>query len=195
MTSLEFSIRAGRREDAPVLAELVNDAGEGLPRYLWGKMADVGQDPWSIGQERAARESGSFSYLNATMITRDDLPVGALIGYEIPDHPEPISADMPAMFVPLQQLENMAAGTWYINVVAVVPRCRGIGLGSRLLDVAREKAVQLGKRGLSLIVSDANLGARRLYERLGYHEAGSRPMVKEDWAGEGRAWHLLVKTL
>jgi len=195
MTSLEFSIRAGRREDAPVLAELVNDAGEGLPHYLWGKMADDGQDPWSSGQERAARESGSFSYRNASMITRDDLPVGALIGYEIPDHPEPISADMPAMFVPLQQLENMAAGTWYINVVAVVPRCRGIGLGSRLLDVAREKAVQLGKRGLSLIVSDANLGARRLYERLGYHEAGSRPMVKEDWAGEGRAWHLLVKTL
>lgn len=28
--------------DAPILAELVNYAGEGLPLYLWGKMAEPG---------------------------------------------------------------------------------------------------------------------------------------------------------
>lgn len=39
MNAMDFSIRSGRREDAAVLAELVNYAGEGLPLYLWGKMA------------------------------------------------------------------------------------------------------------------------------------------------------------
>ena len=36
-------LRAARPDDAPALAELVNFAGEGLPLYLWGKMAEAGQ--------------------------------------------------------------------------------------------------------------------------------------------------------
>jgi hypothetical protein len=47
MNATDFSIRSGRREDAAVLAELVNYAGEGLPLYLWEKMAGAGGDAWS----------------------------------------------------------------------------------------------------------------------------------------------------
>ena len=39
--------------------------------------------------------------------------------------------------------------------------------------------------GLSIIVSDTNTGARRLYERSGYREAGKRGKVKEDWQHPG----------
>ncbi|HEX6094114.1 MAG TPA: hypothetical protein VFZ07_12215, partial [Dongiaceae bacterium] len=53
-------------EDAPILAELVNYAGEGLPLYLWGKMAAAGESAWDVGRRRAARDEGSFSYRNAT---------------------------------------------------------------------------------------------------------------------------------
>ena len=35
---------------------------------------------------------------------------------------------------------------------------------------------------MSVIVSDANVGARRLYERFGYQEAGRRLIVKEQWS-------------
>jgi ribosomal protein S18 acetylase RimI-like enzyme len=41
---------------------------------------------------------------------------------------------------------------------------------------------------LSLIVSDANMGARRLYERSGYREAARRKMVKQDWRHPGTEW-------
>jgi hypothetical protein len=47
--------------------------------------------------------------------------------------------------------------------------------------------------GLSVIVSDANSGARRLYERCGYGERAKRAMIKEDWVNEGRHWVLLTK--
>ena len=57
-----------RIDDAAVLAELVNYAGEGLPLYLWGKLASVGETAWDVGRLRAARETGSFSYRNATII-------------------------------------------------------------------------------------------------------------------------------
>ncbi|MEZ5852061.1 MAG: GNAT family N-acetyltransferase [Hyphomicrobiaceae bacterium] len=193
MTSQQFSIRPGRREDAPVLAELVNYAGEGLPLYLWGKLAGPGQDAWALGRERAGRETGGFSFRNATIIEQRGEPVGGLIGYEIPDNPEPVSPDMPAMFVPLQELENLAPGTWYVNVLAVLPASRGSGLGSRLLAVAEEMAANLGKRGLSIIVADGNRGAVRLYERHGYVEIARRPMVKEEWVNAGENWVLLVK--
>jgi ribosomal protein S18 acetylase RimI-like enzyme len=195
MIPLEPPFRRAAVEDAPVLAELVNYAGEGLPLYLWGKLAQPGETAWEVGRRRAARAEGSFSYRNAVMIEHEGACAGCLIGYAIPDEPEPVTADMPAMFVPLQALENLAPGTWYVNVLAVLPPFRGLGLGTRLLRLADAAARAFGKRRLSVIVADANTGARRLYERCGYRERAARPMVKEDWQNAGRAWILLTKDL
>jgi ribosomal protein S18 acetylase RimI-like enzyme len=188
-------LRPGTIEDATILAELINYAGEGLPLYLWGTMAEPGETAWQVGRRRAAREQGSFSYRNATIIDHEGECAGCLMGYEIPERPEPIGDDMPAMFVPMQELENLAPGTWYVNVLAVRPQFRGLGLGTRLLAFADETGRCLGKREMSIIVSNANRGARRLYERSGYREVASRPMVKENWQGEGRNWVLLTKSL
>ena len=47
--------------------------------------------------------------------------------------------------------------------------------------------------GLSIIVSDANSGARRLYERAGYQEIATRPMHKGGWENDGENWVLLIK--
>jgi ribosomal protein S18 acetylase RimI-like enzyme len=195
MIELPPPFRPAVIEDADVLAELVNYAGEGLPLYLWTTLAEPGEDAWDVGRRRAAREDGSFSYRNAVVIERAGQCAGALIGYEIPDAPEPIPQDMPAMFVPLQELENLAPGTWYVNVLAVRPRFRRAGLGTELLEMAQRTAEALDKRGLSVIVSDANTGARRLYERCGYRERAGRPMVKQAWENEGRHWVLLTKDL
>jgi ribosomal protein S18 acetylase RimI-like enzyme len=177
------------------LAELVNAAGEGMPYYLWTKMADPGEDPWDVGRDRARREQASFSYRNALIAEAGDQVVGSLIGYPLPDEPEPIDPEMPAMFVPLQELENLAARTWYVNVIAIYDGCRGQGYGSSLLAVADRIASDLGRKELSLIVSDANIGARRLYERCGYRLRAERRMEKEDWVSEGKNWLLLTKEL
>ena len=64
-----------------------------------------------------------------------------------------------------------------------------------MMALAEQLATEAGCRGMSLIVSDANTGARRLYERLGYVERGSKPMVKDDWRNPGQRWVLLVKPL
>jgi len=180
-------------DDAAVLAELVNYAGEGMPLYLWGQMAEPGEAAWDVGRRRAAREDGSFSYRNATIIEHDGQCAGCLIGYAIPDTPQPIPDHMPAMFVPLQELENLAPNTWYVNVLAVRPQFRQQGLGTRLLGLADKTARAVGTRGLSVVVSDANMEARRLYERCGYSKRATRRMVKENWQNEGQNWVLLTK--
>lgn len=193
MPQTSSPLRAATIQDASVLAELVNYAGEGLPLYLWGNLSEEGETAWDVGRARAARESGGFSYRNAIMIDHDDHPAGCLIGYDIPETAEPIDPDMPEMFRPLQELENLAPGTWYVNVLAVMPAFRNIGLGTLLLDHADETGREQGARGMSLIVSDANPNAQRLYERCGYVVQAERAMVKEGWVNDGQNWILMTK--
>ena len=193
MVTSSPSIRPATPQDSAALAELVNFAGEGLPLYVWAKIAKDGEDPWAVGRARAAREQGSFSYRNASVIEQDGAVAAALIGYALPDVPEAIGANMPAMFVPLQELENLAPGTWYVNVLASYPQWRKKGLGTALLAHAETLAEAAStKRGMSVIVADNNVGARRLYERMGYRERAKRPMVKESWQSSGAAWVLLA---
>jgi ribosomal protein S18 acetylase RimI-like enzyme len=187
-------IRNATRSDCTALSELINFAGEGLPLYLWQQTAAPGEDPWKIGRERAAREAGSFSYRNAVIAEVDGEVAGALIGYPVSAEPEVIDeTDTPPMFVPLLELENLAAGTWYVNAVAAFPDARGLGVGTKLMQWAENRASELGLRGVSLIVSDGNPGARKLYDRIGYEEVASRPMVKEQWRADGRNWVLMIK--
>jgi len=193
MPALSHAIRPATPDDAPTLADFVHFASEGLALRVWSKLAGPGGDAWAIGRERARRETGSFSYRNAFVLEADGAAAAGLIGYPLPDQPVAIGPDLPATFVPLQELENLAAGSWYVNVLAAYPEHRGQGLGTALLERARAIALKLGRPGLSIIVADANSGARRLYERCGYREVGRRPMLKEDWINAGTHWVLLTR--
>jgi ribosomal protein S18 acetylase RimI-like enzyme len=190
---LQPPLRPATPADAQALAELVAFASEGLAPYIWGRVAGPGGDPWAVGRERALRETGSFSYRNAVVLEREGRVAAALIGYPLARLPEPIADTMPPMFVPLQELENLAPGTWYVNVLAAYPEHRGQGCGTALLALADERAAVAGCDGLSIIVSDSNTGARRLYERCGYRERARRTKIKDGWQNPGAEWVLLTK--
>jgi ribosomal protein S18 acetylase RimI-like enzyme len=175
------------------MADLVHFASEGLALYLWTSVAPPGVDPWSIGRERAERETGGFSYRNTVVVQADGRVVAALIGYPLPDTPEPMPDDLPPIVAPLEELEGLAPGTWYVNVLASYPEHRGKGYGAALLGLAERLARAAGKRGMSIIVADTNTGARRLYERCGYREAARRAMVKAGWQHPGTDYVLLTK--
>ena len=194
MTTINPPYRNATPDDALAMAELVNIAGEGLPHYLWTTMAEPGESAWDVGQQRARRDSGGFSYRNAVLREDSGSVISALIGYPLPDEPEPVNYDeLPDMFVSLQQLEDLVPGTWYVNVLATYPDHRGKGYGAELLSIAEQLAVDTGRTGMSIIVSDANHGARRLYERSGYAERARRPMIKKSWENPGTNWVLLEK--
>jgi ribosomal protein S18 acetylase RimI-like enzyme len=189
------SIRRATPEDAGALAEFVEFASEGLALNLWTKIAGTGQDPWSIGRERVLTGAAGLSFQNAVLAELSEQPAAGLISYALPDTPEPISDTLPATLVPLHELTNRALGTWYVHVLAASPEYRGRGLGSALLTVADDLAASARKSGLSLIVSDTNSGARKLYERHGYSEVARCEMVKEQWSHPGTDWVLLRKRL
>ena len=189
---LDPPLRWARETDAAQLAELVNFAGEGLPLYVWTGLASEGQDPWDLGRMRQAEKAREGKIV---VVDYGDGAVAGLTGYEIGNEPEPIGEDFPALFRPLQELENLALQSWYVNVLASYPDYRGKGLGSRLLAVADDIGRSCGLSRMSVIVASNNTGARRLYERHGYDEVANLPCVKEDWDTDTERWVLLMKEL
>ena len=195
MSIIQPPFRRAKIHDAGTLAQFVEFASEGLAVYLWTKIAGGGPDPWHIGRERVASETGGLSYRNAVIAELAGQPISGLISYPLGDEAEHISDSLPAVLVPLHELMNLALDTWYIHAVAVSPEYRGKGQGLALLALAERLAGSGGKASMSLIVSDTNTGARRLYQRWGYREIAQRKMVKEQWQHPGVNWMLLGKHL
>jgi ribosomal protein S18 acetylase RimI-like enzyme len=69
----------------------------------------------------------------------------------------------------------------FIYSFRVRPEFRGAGLGTRLMAVAEADLLQRGFRQAYLHVAHDNLGALRLYKRLGYRRGAS---VSGDWSYE-----------
>jgi ribosomal protein S18 acetylase RimI-like enzyme len=184
------ALRPATRGDAADLARLVALASEGLSSYLWARMAEPGETPLDVGRRRAAREDGGFSWRNATLAELGGKVAGGIVAYRLGDAPAPLD-DLPPLFRPLQALENRAPGTHYVNVLATYPEFRRRGVGRRLLAEAERQAA--GASGLSLIVADRNLRARRLYEALGFRAVAAERMVKDGWTSESSAWVLMLK--
>lgn len=190
---VEIKHRPATRDDAAYLVDFAKMAGEGLPDRVWAEMAGPGETLRDVGLRRVSGDTGSFSWRNATISERDGRIAGGLIGYGLPEAPVEIGADFPAAFVPLQELENLAGGSWYVNILGVYPEFRGQGLGAAMLAQADAIAAETGSKGLSIIVFSANPGAERLYRRSGYTEAAHRRMSYPGWRHDGCDAILLVK--
>jgi len=188
-------IREARASDAEHLVRFINMAADDLPLHFWRKSVGAERDPWDYGRERAARETGNFSFRNAWLAEVDGAVAACLLGYPAEDEPGPIDPDTPAIFVPLLELEALAPGSWYLNVLATYDQYRGKGLGSALLAYAEDVAQRAGCKSISLIAEDTHLDALRLYSAKGYREVARRPVVKGDWLVDAKEWILLVKTV
>jgi ribosomal-protein-alanine N-acetyltransferase len=78
----------------------------------------------------------------------------------------------------------------YIQTICIDPARRGQGLGSRLVEVAEQRILEVSPN-IFMCVSSFNLDARRLYERLGYKVVGELT----DYIVRGHSEFLLRKTL
>lgn len=186
-------IRGAQASDADHLVRFINMAADDLPLHFWRRSVGPDGDAWAYGRERAARETGNFSYRNAWLAEINGNVAGCLLGYPAEAEPAPIDPDTPPIFVPLLQLEALAPGSWYLNVLATYDQFRGKGCGSALLAHAEDVARRAGHSSISLIAADTHQDALRLYRAKGYVEVARRPVVKEDWQVDATEWILFVK--
>jgi GNAT superfamily N-acetyltransferase len=93
--------------------------------------------------------------------------------------------------------------TAYFEDFIVIERQRGRGIGTAIMATAEAMARDRGLRRMTIGVGVENDGARRLYERLGYADAGLEAIedggrfrrwdgVVEEWT---ETWRFMVKTL
>jgi ribosomal protein S18 acetylase RimI-like enzyme len=77
----------------------------------------------------------------------------------------------------------------YIQTICIHPDHRGRGLGSRMVEFAEQRILR-EVPNVFMCVSSFNDGARRLYERMGYHIVGELT----DYLVSGHSEILLRKT-
>jgi len=170
-------IRKAAPSDAADLAKLIDIAGEGIPSWLWRQNNSLSQNPLDIGEERARRTSGCFSFANAHVFEHSTSVLGMVLSYPIDEVAEANPDDLPDPVAPFIELEKHSVGTWYVNALAVFAGHRGCGLGTQLLSAAEGKATASGYSRMSIQVYAQNTGAVRLYEQRGY-EVTARSKVR-----------------
>ena len=178
--STEPIIRPASPSDGRALAKLIDIAGEGIPSWLWTSMARPGQSALDVGEERAKRESGGFSYRHAQVAETSPDVAGMMLGYVIDEPSADDRAavrDLPEPIRPFIELEHQAIGTFYVNALAVFPGRRGAGIGTMLLHAAEEQAEGQCASTMSIMVYAQNTGAVGLYRRLGYRAVAARPVL------------------
>lgn len=193
---MKTTIRKAKVEDAPKLAELMNLAGEGIPAYLWERMADPGEGIMAFGARRVAGTESGFSYTNAHVAVCNGAIAGMLLGYRLPDPYETGPLDeIPAVVRSLVEMEALVPGSWYVNAVATDSAYRGQGVGRMLMEKAEQLAAESRATTMSLIVAEQNAAAHRLYEMLGYQVAARRPIVQFPNCPHTGDWILMTKAL
>jgi ribosomal protein S18 acetylase RimI-like enzyme len=163
---MNFSLRPARKSDCRRIAELYRISSDGVADYIWTKLASPGEDILEVGRRRYEREGTLFSYQNCKLVDRNGEILGMLVAFPMKVDPEYVETD--PVLVPYSLLEEDES--YYVCGMAIEAAHRDQGIGTQLLAEAERSARALGFSKLSLIVFEQNAGAKRLYERAGYHE-------------------------
>ena len=131
-----------------------------------------------FGKRRYAREEGAFSYKNCTFAELGGEVIGMLHAFPMEEEPEETDEPVDPVLQPYTRLE--VPGSYYVSAMAVFPEHRGKGLGTRMLEMAKEQARDRGCRRVSLLVFERNEGAVELYRRHSFGVVDRAPAVPHE---------------
>jgi ribosomal protein S18 acetylase RimI-like enzyme len=172
-------IRHATIDDAPHLAQFAISAHGGLNEALYGGLVP-GRTVESFLEPAFARTGTTAFYENHWIAEQDGQVAGGIQAFPYDDYANDISdPEIPQeRYAVLQPFDNLsAAGTYYVETLAVTPACRKTGAGSALLMMACGHAGERGFSEVSLHVFAQNACALALYEKLGFKMAGREPVV------------------
>jgi GNAT superfamily N-acetyltransferase len=159
-----LSVRSGGPDDLEVLLALFDEAVAWM--VARGQPEQWGSRPWSAQPQRVERVRG-LTRQELWIAEWDGEPVGALA----------LGPDAPAYVPPVREAET------YVHLLISSRRAAGLGVGSALLDLARERARDSGR---ALLRVDCWAGAQgRLvayYARNGFTPTDT--FTVGDWPGQ-----------
>ncbi len=172
----QIIIRPATPEDAEFLAQVVVMA---IRDDEMVKKNCGGDDYLKVLTEVCVAQGTQYSFQNALVAqTTEGEKVGAILGYD--------GARLHALrkgtwdiissytgFVP-EIADETEAGEFYLDSLAVMPTCRGCGMGEKLINAMCEMAFAQGHKNVGLIVDVENPKAEELYTRIGFSRVGER---------------------
>lgn len=170
-----ITLRPAIKSDCMTIAALYSISSDGVADYIWSTLAAPGEDILDVGRRRYEREDSVFSYNNCVVVEKDNKVIGMLVAFPMQTSDDSGDNDVDPVVAPYSKLE--CNNSYYICGMAVFPEHRGHGIGTQLLATAEQQAHAKGFDKLSLIVFKQNEGAKRLYERAGYHEIAREAVV------------------
>jgi ribosomal protein S18 acetylase RimI-like enzyme len=96
------------------------------------------------------------------------------------------------VLAPMIELDAGAAGTFYINDVAVFPAYRHAGIGRELIELAFAEAKKAGLSGVSLTTFEEDRRLVDYYRGFGFSVVASRPIVSHECIEFGSNLILMI---
>ncbi|MBN1333256.1 MAG: GNAT family N-acetyltransferase [Synergistales bacterium] len=159
------------KEDAPVMARLVEIASGGFIHFLFHDLIP-GSSPLKIVEHGLGSDEEPYTWRNAVVAESQGKVIGISLSY--PSSYHRITPGMEA-FIPAERLDHVrkyydarVEDSWLIESLALFPEYHNRGVGSRLIDLTRKRARERGYPSLSLLVYTDNVAAQRLYFRHGF---------------------------
>ena len=174
-----MKFRTGTADDATTLALIFDAAGRRIVSYFWSLYAAEGQSFFEFGRENIrTNDEGKSFHKNWQIAELDNKLLGAFFGFRVPDpYPEISYDEEPEWWIPFLELEEMAAGSWLLQAISVLPEYRGQGHASTLLARAEEEAKASGAKKITLQVEEINQIALKTYTSNGYAELARRELI------------------
>ena len=182
-----MEIRSATHTDCLAIAELSQMASDNMADHFWADSQLPGQSLEEVGAEAAKSENANFSYRNTRIACEHGEITGMLLAYRLPaaEDYDDDPLEFPEFVRPLILLEQLVAGSFYINMLATYPRFRGQGIASKLLAEVDKHAFAADGKLISILVFAINQGALRLYLRHDYKIVERLPMVASDYLPAG----------
>ncbi len=186
------TFRPARKDEGRLIAELFSIASDGVAEYIWTTYAEPGEDIFEFGAARYAEEDTPFSYKNAVFAELNGEVLGMLLTFPM-EESDVEESEIDPVLLPYTKLEQY--GSFYICAMAVFDEYRGMGIGTKFLEIAEQQAKERGLAQLSLLVFEQNEGAVRLYKRNDFYEIKREPMVPHELIHYTGDVLLMVKDL
>lgn len=165
---MEILYRIGEEKDCSKIAEGIELASGGIMEFLFHGLLDK-YTPSQVMANLLRKKTDNDSYENAIVAEHEGDVIGIVYSYPAKFHG--ISEETRSYFSSdkltylADFFNSRVENSWFLDSIFVNEKFRGEGVGSKLIELTKQKAKENGYHQLSLMVMADNSVARYTYER------------------------------
>jgi len=170
-----LSIRLARQDEGVEMSRFFRAASNGMSDYIASKFRDENETIEQFFEKFFADPEEDYGFTKTWMAELGGHVVGAMNGIPVGTSYDGGEYLDDPVLRPIWELEM--PNSWCMQILAVNPAARGLGIGTKLIKLAEREARGHGHSKLSLTVQEESSVAHRLYSKLGFIETDRRKLV------------------